>query len=159
MSEEKREVLSDGRIKVWIDSPKLDGGGYWVIEKPRADDYINSLRSKIYKKDLESSYEDKSDIELGDGRIKKWRQVGENGGYWYVEHPGRTYQDKEGIVMPLGCPVCGKYMKKEDGKSYRKYQCCHICETDFVEGKEKEWKEGWRPDSTTMEYWISRREK
>ena len=44
------------------------------------------------------------------------------------------------------CPVCGDYKPGFENKIYfLKFQCCHVCYINFVEGREARWESGWRP--------------
>ena len=36
-------------------------------------------------------------------------------------------------------------LNKEISISFIKYECCHGCYINYVEGREKRWKTGWRP--------------
>jgi Pyruvate/2-oxoacid:ferredoxin oxidoreductase delta subunit len=46
------------------------------------------------------------------------------------------------------CPVCRVYsFELKDDLYMDKYECCHSCYVEWVEGREERWlKEGWRPD-------------
>ena len=45
------------------------------------------------------------------------------------------------------CPVCDVYsFKMEDDIYMTKYECCEKCFIKYVEGREKKWLDGWRPD-------------
>ena len=49
------------------------------------------------------------------------------------------------------CPVCDKYsFDKKDDLYMNKFKCCCGCYIQYVEGREKRWRSGWRPDKNTM---------
>ena len=45
------------------------------------------------------------------------------------------------------CSVCGAFPKKSmDDVCLIKFNTCNSCYIKFIEGREKRWHEGWRPD-------------
>ena len=45
------------------------------------------------------------------------------------------------------CPVCGRFPKKSlDDVCLLKFDCCHKCYIQYVEGREQRWENGWRPN-------------
>lgn len=49
------------------------------------------------------------------------------------------------------CPVCDKYsFDKKDDLYVNKFKCCFGCYIQYVHGREKRWRSGWRPDKNTM---------
>jgi hypothetical protein len=45
------------------------------------------------------------------------------------------------------CPTCNKmFFRVMDDVSMTKYDCCFCCYIEHVEGREKRWIEGWRPN-------------
>jgi len=47
------------------------------------------------------------------------------------------------------CPVCDKYsFSLKDDLYMNKFNCCRECYIQYVEGREKRWLTGWRPDNT-----------
>ena len=45
------------------------------------------------------------------------------------------------------CPVCETYsFSGRDDLYMNKFECCYTCYIQWVEGGEKKWLEGWRPD-------------
>ena len=49
------------------------------------------------------------------------------------------------------CPVCAKYsFDRKDDLYMNKFECCYGCYIQYVEGREKRWSSGWRPDKNTM---------
>ena len=59
----------------------------------------------------------------------------------------------------LWCQLCEYIMiTAEDSKCDKNYGCCNECWLTFGQMRQKEWKEGWRPDSETLNrYKQSRR--
>ena len=46
------------------------------------------------------------------------------------------------------CPVCGSFPKKSmDDVCLVKFDCCSQCHTQYVEGREERWLQGWRPNN------------
>ena len=44
------------------------------------------------------------------------------------------------------CPVCDAYsFKTKDDVYMKKFDCCYECYVQFIDGREKRWKSGWRP--------------
>jgi hypothetical protein len=45
------------------------------------------------------------------------------------------------------CPVCSKYsFDVRDNLYFNKFECCWRCHVQWVEGREKRWATGWRPN-------------
>lgn len=45
------------------------------------------------------------------------------------------------------CPVCEKYsFEFRDDLYMNKFEACFICYIQYIDGREKRWKEGWRPN-------------
>ena len=50
--------------------------------------------------------------------------------------------------LKRNCPVCGTYsISTEDDVYMSKFECCHDCYIQYVEGREERWKTGWRPNN------------
>ena len=46
------------------------------------------------------------------------------------------------------CPVCDTYsFNKKDDLYMNRFECCLKCYINYVEGREKRWDSGWRPNS------------
>ena len=45
------------------------------------------------------------------------------------------------------CDVCSNVLKQQDTLYETKYECCRNCYIQYVEDREKRWKQGWRPDN------------
>ena len=46
------------------------------------------------------------------------------------------------------CPVCSVYsFDPKDDVYMKKFECCHKCWIQWVEGREERWKTGWRPNN------------
>ena len=64
--------------------------------------------------------------------------------------------EKDGFFIPKNlitrktkrkCPVCVTYsFNKRDDLYMNKFQCCWDCYIQWVDGREKRWKKGWRPN-------------
>ena len=64
-------------------------------------------------------------------------------------------EDTEDVFF---CPLCRfPLVTVLDFKVHREYQCCNECFMTFCESRRKEWKDGWRPDKTTVEEYIYNR--
>jgi len=59
----------------------------------------------------------------------------------------------------IWCPVCEYVLASmQDVKSLKEHNCCEDCWLTFGQMRQREWKEGWRPDSETLNrYKQSRR--
>ena len=46
------------------------------------------------------------------------------------------------------CPVCNVYsFESKDDVYLSKFECCEKCYVQWVEGREKRWTSGWRPNN------------
>ena len=64
--------------------------------------------------------------------------------------------EKDGFFLPKNlinkkskrkCPVCVTYsFNRQDDLYMNKFQCCWKCYIQWVEGREKRWEKGWRPN-------------
>ena len=51
----------------------------------------------------------------------------------------------------IWCPVCEYVLRSmDDVRSVKDNNCCEDCWLTFGQMRQKEWKEGWRPDSETL---------
>lgn len=51
------------------------------------------------------------------------------------------------VETQRNCPVCDKYsFDIKDDKYMLKFECCYRCYIDYVDGREKKWLAGWRPN-------------
>ena len=59
----------------------------------------------------------------------------------------------------IWCPVCEYLLTSlQDAQSLKNHCCCEDCWLTFGQMRQQEWKEGWRPDSETINrYKQSRR--
>ena len=59
----------------------------------------------------------------------------------------------------IWCPVCEYILASmQDVRSLKDNDCCEDCWLTFGQMRQKEWREGWRPDSETLNrYKQSRR--
>ena len=64
--------------------------------------------------------------------------------------------EKDGFLLPKNlitkdnkrkCPICGIYsFNMKDDLYMNKFECCFKCYIQYVEGREKRWNKGWRPE-------------
>ena len=58
----------------------------------------------------------------------------------------------------LWCSLCEFLLKsKNDLKCQKDFGCCEECWLSFGEMRQKEWKDGWRPDSKTLDRYKAKR--
>ena len=70
-------------------------------------------------------------------------------------HEDNDLVETDGFLMPKRllnsesnrtCPVCSVYsFDKGDDFYMHKYECCHRCFIQYVDGREERWQTGWRP--------------
>lgn len=85
-----------------------------------------------YQKELSVSVEKQQKLEENSEKIEK------DG--FLISKRLLTYTNSE------GCPTCSKYfLNAQDTVYLIKFECCHKCFIDFVDGREDRWKTGWRP--------------
>jgi hypothetical protein len=49
------------------------------------------------------------------------------------------------------CPVCSIYsFDIKDDLYMNRFECCHKCFIQWVEGREERWKTGWRPNESNV---------
>jgi protein-arginine kinase activator protein McsA len=72
-----------------------------------------------------------------------------------VDVNNKVEDDKHNIW----CPICEYVITSmQDVRSIKDNSCCEDCWLTFGQMRQKEWKEGWRPDSETLNrYKQSRR--
>ena len=50
------------------------------------------------------------------------------------------------------CPICDSFARRSmDDVCLVKFDCCHHCYIQFVEGREERWLKGWRPNANKPE--------
>ena len=74
-------------------------------------------------------------------------------------HQDNDLVEVDGFLMPKRllnsesnrtCPVCSTYsFDKGDDFYMHKYECCHECYINYVDGREERWQSGWRPQGET----------
>lgn len=58
------------------------------------------------------------------------------------------------------CQICSyPLVSKEDFESDSAYNCCIECFLEFGQSRRNEWKNGWRPNKTEINRYISIRKK
>jgi len=100
-----------------VQHPKKD----WTDEKERK--YLSQLKD-LYRKELEEEDYDKQEV---DGVFVPKKLI--------TKSSNRS------------CPVCKTYSFKSNDDVYMtKFNCCEKCYIQWVEGREKRWITGWRPE-------------
>ena len=98
---------------------------FWDKEKEK--DYIQQLEEFVEK---QKKSERADEVENVDGVLVS-----------------RKLLNKEGI---FNCPTCKKKLKTiNDDIYFTKFDCCEICYIKYVEGRERRWLDGWRPENVT----------
>ena len=63
----------------------------------------------------------------------------------------RDAKSKSPSTPPDSCPVCEKFFLSPKDEVYiKKYDGCYECYINFIEGREKRWQSGWRPDKESV---------
>lgn len=57
----------------------------------------------------------------------------------------------EDLRVPAFCPICKHLMKGKSTFTFYNHGVCIDCFIFFIEGREKRWKDGWRPDDQELE--------
>ena len=58
------------------------------------------------------------------------------------------------------CSVCNfPLLTFDDFNKNKEYDCCQNCYLEFAESRRKEWKNGWRPNKSDVNSYISIRRK
>lgn len=60
----------------------------------------------------------------------------------------------EDLRVPLSCPLCKIIMRGKSTFTYMDHGVCVNCFIQFVEGREKRWKDGWRPSNDQLELYL-----
>lgn len=55
------------------------------------------------------------------------------------------------LRVPCWCPQCDGMMKGKSTSTFYDWGVCVNCTIFFIEGREKRWKDGWRPTKEDME--------
>ena len=108
----------------------------WEPEKEK--EYFIQLESKRKKRNTISSQKNKAKT-IGDIVVRNPRKH---------KTENRT------------CPVCKTYsFSGADDLYMNRFEMCRQCYYDFVQGKEEEWQDGWRPTEEHIQSMILRRKK
>lgn len=74
--------------------------------------------------------------------------------------PKVDFIDMSGQKDTFFCPICTfPLVSAYDFKYNKEFSCCHECFLTFAESVQDSWKEGYRPDKTTIEEYIYLRKK
>lgn len=115
------KAISEKYGKETIENPK----SFWTKEKEQK--YLKDLK-EFYRREREKRESEKE--RRGDVLISK------------------KFFEK---TTSRDCPVCGKYsFDQRDDLYMNKFECCFGCYVQYIEGRERRWREGWRPDKNTM---------
>jgi len=123
------------------------------MTKKKDWDYIARLEKAIAKKygneaiqNPASSWDEEKEKEY----LKQLKQaVNSESASEYLEKEGflisKKLINKDGIV---NCTVCSKQIiSLIDKMFFNKHETCSKCYITFVEGREKRWQTGWRPEN------------
>jgi len=98
---------------------------HWSPEKEKK--YLNDLKDFVKKQER---HEQDHDLENVDGILVS-----------------RKLLNKEAIS---NCLQCKKKLKTLDDEVFlAKFECCHKCYIQYVDGREERWLRGWRPKNVT----------
>lgn len=99
---------------------------YWTEEKEKQ--YLDQLKELTTKELNQSKKDQKIDI---DGVLISKKLL--------TKETKRT------------CPVCSTYsFELKDDLYMNRFECCHKCYIQWVEGREERWKTGWRPNNENL---------
>jgi hypothetical protein len=123
-------------------------------------DYIAKLEKAISEKYGKEAIENPKNFWTKEKEEKYLKELKE---FYRKEREKRESEEKErrGDVLiskkflenstSRNCPVCDKYsFDKRDDLYMNKFECCFGCYVQHIEGRERRWREGWRPDKNTM---------
>jgi len=75
-------------------------------------------------------------------------------------NPKVDFIDASGKKDEFFCSICRfPLITARDFKYNSDFFCCHECFLTFAESRQDSWKEGYRPDKTTIEEYIYSRKK
>jgi hypothetical protein len=78
--------------------------------------------------------------DLGNGKVRVWKDNGNGGGFWSTMSKMRLDKDFVENKVPSRCPVCHRPMIIDVDKGYYfRHKCCFSCYIYFVEGREDDW--------------------
>lgn len=98
---------------------------HWSPEKEK--NYLNELKEFVKKQER---HEQDHNLENVDGILVS-----------------RKLLNKEAIS---NCLQCKKKLKTLDDEVFlAKFECCHDCYIQYVDGREERWLRGWRPKNVT----------
>ena len=98
---------------------------HWTPEKEKK--YLSDLKLFVKKQE---QHEQEHDLENVNGVLVS-----------------RKLLNKEAIS---NCLQCKKKLKTLDDEVYlAKFECCHSCYIQYVDGREERWLKGWRPQNVT----------
>ena len=111
-----------------------DFRGSWDEESEK--DYLGQIRKKNEIKNRDNFK--KEETLVGDIRITR-----------------RAKEEEEASRI---CPVCKTYsFSMKDELYMNRFQCCHKCFYDFVDGQQNRWADDWRPNTDQLKAALKRR--
>lgn len=76
----------------------------------------------------------------------------------YIKHDITFINDAKDKIVHHWCEICEYALKnKEDYQSSKENGCCEECWLTFGQMRQKEWKNGWRPDKETLDRYKEKR--
>ena len=123
----------DPNYVVKVEAAIKEKYGEEAIQNPKK--FWNQDKEKEYLKQLKEFYRKKEEKSQDKDRV------------------GDVYVSKKLLNRESNrqCPVCDKYsFDRKDDLYMNKFKCCFDCYIQYVEGREKRWATGWRPDKNTM---------
>ena len=76
----------------------------------------------------------------------------------YIKHDIVFINESKDKIVPHWCTVCEHMLKsKIDYQTSKEHGCCEDCWLTFGQMRQKEWKEGWRPDKETLDRYKEKR--
>lgn len=123
----------DPNYVVKVESAIKEKYGEEAIQNPKK--FWTQEKEKEYLKQLKEFYKKSEDKSQDKDRV------------------GDVYVSKKILNRESNrlCPVCDKYsFDRKDDLYMNKFKCCFGCYIQYVEGREKRWRSGWRPDKNTM---------
>jgi hypothetical protein len=123
----------DPNYVVKVEAAIKEKYGEEAIQNPK--NFWNQDKEKEYLKQLKEFYRKKEEKSQDKDKV------------------GDVYVSKKLLNRESNrqCPVCDKYsFDKKDDLYMNKFKCCFGCYIQYVHGREKRWRSGWRPDKNTM---------
>lgn len=125
--------------------------------KPKRDiEYVGKVEKAIADKYGEESTVNPRSLWDEEKEKNYIKQAEENALKYYEKEKDDDIIEKDGIFVSKKllnksntekCNVCSKYMLSSKDKVYLlKWDSCHSCFVEWIDGREERWKQGWRPN-------------